>query len=175
MQRKSTLERLAPLAPIDTNVQRTRPYQQPYGGYSKGVPTERPHSGYTAPYDQNAWLSSYPTPQLTPPSSAPDSGVNTPEYLSATGGGPRFNDWSLYQQYSRYQQPQTQTHATYAPSRVAVAAYHTPFTNHYNSNHYGVHNIWDSSLPDCNCNICNPYAKQPYFMSHHAHGHQIAA
>lgn len=175
LQRKATLERLAPLAPIDTNVQRTRPYQQPYSGYSKRTPAERPQSGFTASYEQSAWMNSYPTPQLTPPSSAPDSGVNTPEYLSATGGGPRYNDWSLYQQYSRgYQQSQPQAHATYVPSRVAP--YHTPFTNHY-GNHYGG-NIWDPSSADCNCNLCNPYAKAPPFisnMSHHAYGTQIVA
>lgn len=172
LQRKATLDRLAPLAPIDTNVQRPRPYQQPYSGYSKRAPAERPQSGFTSSYDQSAWMNSYPTPQLTPPSSAPDSGVNTPEYLSATGGGPRFNDWSLYQQYSRgYQQPQQQTHATYVPNRVA--AYHTPFANHY-GNHYGG-NIWDQSSSDCNCSVCNPYGKQPHFMSHHAYGQQIVA
>jgi hypothetical protein len=179
LQRKDTLERLAPLplAPIDTNVQRVRPYPQPYSGYSKRTPSERPQSGFMASYEQSAWMSAYPTPQLTPPSSAPDSLVNTPEYLSATGGGPRFNDWSLYQPYSRFNPPppppQPQSHATYVPTRVA--AYHTPFTNHY-SNHYGGNSIWDASAADCNCHICNPHAhvKQPYFMSH-GYGHQIVA
>lgn len=171
LQHKATLDRLAPLAPIDTNVQRPRTYQQPYNGYSKRAPTDRqPH--LNASYDQSAWMNSYPTPQLTPPSSAPDSGVNTPEYLSATGGASRFHDWSLYHPYSRgFQQPQPQTHATYVPTRVAT--YHTPFINHY-GNHYGG-NIWDSSVSDCNCNVCNPHAKQPYFMAHNAYGQQIVA
>jgi len=168
IQRKATLDRLAPLAPIDTNVQRPRPYSQAYNsGYpSKRTPSELPQSGFMGSYDQSAWInSSYPTPQLTPPSSAPDSGVNTPEYLSATGG-PRFQDWSLYHQYSAGYQ-----HSAYAPP-TRVAAYHTPFTNHY-GNHYGG-NIWESGSADCNCTGCNPHTKQPYFMSH-GYGQQIVA
>lgn len=161
-QHTATLDRLAPLAPIDTNVQR-RPYTQAYSGY-KSASRERPQSGFHAPYEQPAWMHSYPTPHLTPPS-APDSGVNTPEYLSATGGAPRFNDWSLYNhsQYSRGYQPQT--HATYVPTRVA--SYHTPFYNHYGTN------IWDSSVAECNCSYC-AQPKQPYFMSH-GYGQQTVA
>ncbi|TVY68943.1 Meiotically up-regulated protein [Lachnellula suecica] len=157
LERTATLDRLAPLAPIDTNVQRTRPYQQPYSGYAKTASRERPQSGFT-PYEHSGWMSSYPTPQLTPPS-APDSGVNTPEYLSATGGGPRYNDWALFNQYSRgYQQP---AHS-YVPTRIAP--YHTPYSNHY-SHHYGS-NIWDPVSSDCNCGSCNPHMKQQHFMGH---------
>jgi hypothetical protein len=172
LQRSATLERLAPLPPIDTTVQRSRPYPQPYSGYPKTASRERPQSGFMAPYQQGPWSSSsYPTPHLTPPS-APDSGVNTPEYLSATGGGPRYNDWALFDQYSRgYQQPQP--HATYAPTRVA--AYHTPFTSHYGNHPYGG-SIWEPSLSDCNCHMCNPHvSKQPYFMNAHTYGQQIVA
>jgi hypothetical protein len=171
LERTATLERLAPLAPIDTNVQRTRPYSQAYSGYPKSASRERPQSGFHAPYDQyeaTAWMNSYPTPHLTPPS-APDSGVNTPEYLSATGGAPRYNDWALFNQYSRGYQPQA--HATYVPTRVA--AYHTPFTNHY-GHHYGA-NIWDPAVAECNCSNCNPHTKQPYFMGHGYGGQQIVA
>jgi hypothetical protein len=163
LQRKATLDRLAPLAPIDTNVQRARPYPQAYSGYPKNPAHERPVSTF---YDQSqtTWMNSYPTPHHTPPS-APDSGVNTPEYLSATGGGPRYNDWFVYQQYSRGYQPQS-SHAPYVPPRVA--AYHTPtYTNHY-ANQYG--SIWDSNV-DCSC--CPPQTlKQPYFMSHAPYGGQ---
>jgi hypothetical protein len=168
IQRNATLERLAPLAPIDTNVQRNRPYSQAYSSYTKSSSRERPQSGFVASYEQTAWMNSYPTPHLTPPS-APDSGVNTPEYLSATGGGPRYNDWALFNQYSRGYQPQT--HATYVPTRVA--SYHTPFANHY-GNHYGG-NIWDPTVSDCNCNVCNPHTKQPYFMTQGYGGQQIVA
>jgi hypothetical protein len=168
IQRNATLERLAPLAPIDTNVQRNRPYSQAYSSYTKSSSRERPQSGFVASYEQTAWMNSYPTPHLTPPS-APDSGVNTPEYLSATGGGPRYNDWALFNQYSRGYQPQT--HATYVPTRVA--SYHTPFANPY-GNHYGG-NIWDPTVSDCNCNVCNPHTKQPYFMTQGYGGQQIVA
>ncbi|KAH8808153.1 putative meiotically up-regulated gene 80 protein [Xylogone sp. PMI_703] len=152
--RTATLERLAPLAPIDTNVQRTRPYQPAYNAYQKPASRERASSIYHVPYEQTSWIHSYPTPQLTPPS-APDSGLNTPDYMSAAGG-PRFNDWSLYYPYARGYQPQPQIHGTYGHPRVA--AHHTPFYN------YGA-GIWDSSVADCSCHLCNQ-PKQPYFMSY---------
>jgi hypothetical protein len=155
--RKSTLDRLAPLTPIDTNVQRNRPYtQSTYNGYSKSSVRERPQSTF---HNYDSRWSTYPTPQLTPPSST-DSGMNTPEYMSmsATGGGPRYNDWSQYNQYSRAYVP-PQAHATYVPGRVAVASYHTPFYNQYGNN------IWDPNTAECSCSFC-VQPKQPYFMSH---------
>ncbi|RFU32188.1 hypothetical protein B7463_g4178, partial [Scytalidium lignicola] len=154
--RTATLERLAPLAPIDTNVQRNRPYQPAYNAYQKSSSRERAPSIYHVPYEHPSWMHSYPTPQLTPPS-APDSGLNTPDYMSATGGGPRFNDWTLYYPYTRGYQPQPQVHGAYAPTRVA--AHHTPFYNHYGSG------IWDSNVTDCNCTLCHQ-PKQPYFMNY---------
>lgn len=168
VERTATLERLAPLAPIDTNVQRVRPYSQNYSGYTK-TPSSREHSGFCSAYDQTSWATnSYPTPHLTPPS-APDSGVNTPEYLSATGGGPRYNDWALFNQYSRGYQ--AANHVAYVP-QPRVAAYHTPYTNHYG--HYN--NIWDHTAADCTCGSCNPHAKQQqqYFMGH-GYGQQVVA
>jgi len=174
IQRKATLDRLAPLAPIDTNVQRPRPYPQAYSsGYpSKRTPSERPQSGFVPSYEyNNSWLNSaYPTPQLTPPSSAPDSGVNTPEYPSASGD-PRFQDWSVYQPYSTGYQSQP-THAAYVPTHVA--AYHTPYSSHFgHSGRYGS-SPWDSGVESCSCNGCNLQSKQPYFMSH-GYGQQIVA
>lgn len=165
VQRAATLDRLAPLAPIDTNVQRIRPYSQTHSGYVK-TPSSR-DSGYNSSYEQSSW-NPYPTPHLTPPS-APDSGLNTPEYMSATGGGPKYNDWAVYNQYSRgYQAPH---HAAYV-SQPRVAPYHTPFSNHY-GNQYAA-NHWDPSVADCNDPYCNPHVKQPYFATH-GYGHQIAA
>lgn len=153
--RTATLERLAPLAPIDTNVQRNRPYQPAYKPYPKSSSRERASSIYHVPYEQPSWMHSYPTPQLTPPS-APDSGLNTPDYMSAAGG-PRFNDWALYYPYARGYQPQPQIHGAYGHPRVA--AHHTPFYNHYGTG------IWDSNVTDCSCHLCNQ-PKQPYFMSY---------
>jgi len=171
IQRKATLDRLAPmpLAPIDTNVQRPRPYSQAYNGYSKSASRERPQSGFHSGYDQAAWVNSYPTPHLTPPS-APDSGLNTPEYMSATGGAPRYNDWAVFNQYSRGYQPQS--HATYVPTHInPQLTPFTPYDNHY-GHHYG--NIWDHSSVDCSCGSCNIQSKQPYFMNH-GYGQQIVA
>jgi hypothetical protein len=165
IQRKATLDRLAPLAPIDNNVQRPRPYSQAFSGYTKTSSRERPQSGFHSAYDQTSWINPYPTPHHTPPS-APDSGLNTPEYMSATGGAPRYNDWAVFNQNFTGYQPQS--HARYVATHVA--AYHTPF-NHY-GNHYG--SIWDTPVADCNCGSCNPYAKQPHFMNH-GYGQQIVA
>ncbi|KAK2626955.1 hypothetical protein QTJ16_004130 [Diplocarpon rosae] len=170
LQRKATLDRLAPLAPIDTSVQRSRPFSQVYpgNGYPKTASRERPHSGFHSAFDQNAW--NYPTPQLSPPS-APDSCLNTPEYPSASGGGPRYNDWTMFNQYSRGFQPQT--HATYMPTHIAPQL--TPFTPY--GHHYGPYNsIWDHAASDCNCGSCNMHAKQkqPYFMNL-GYGQQVVA
>jgi hypothetical protein len=161
IQRKATLDRLAPLAPIDTNVQRARPYAQTYSGYSKTTSPRGPRAGFPSTYDQNSWVNPYPTPHLTPPS-APDSGLNTPEYMSATGGAPRYNDWSVFNQYPRgYQTP---VHTQYVPS-------HGPYhVNQHKNFHLGV-NIWDGCLIECQCGYC---PKQPYFMSH-GYGQQIVA
>ncbi|RDW94355.1 hypothetical protein BP5796_00118 [Coleophoma crateriformis] len=158
--RAASLERLAPLAPLDTSVQRPRPYSQAYNGYAKAASRERPQSGFNT---FEPWHT-YSNPHLTPPS-APDSGLNTPEYLSATGGAPRFNDWSQYHQFSRYmQQPQALTHATYVPP-ARIHGYHTPYYNHYG-------NIWDSNGGECNCAYCIPPKQSFFSMSHHGYGQQ---
>jgi hypothetical protein len=149
----------APLAPIDTNVPRVRPYAQPYSAYTKSASRERQQY---VPYDHSAWVNSYPTPHLTPPS-ASDSGVTTPEYMSATSG-PQY-DWSLFNQYAarHYQQP----HGGYMHPRIA--SYQTPFSHHY-GNPYN-NSIWgDPSVADCNCSACGPQPKQSYFMGHHPYG-----
>jgi hypothetical protein len=160
-ERLAVLDRLAPLAPIDTNVQRPRPYS--YNAYPKSASRERPVSGFQVPYEQPVWNNNYPTPHLTPPS-APDSGLNTPEYLSATGGGPRY-DWAVFNQYQRPFQPLP--HPAYGQPRIA--AYNTPFSNHYGG-HYN--NFWDSG--ECpGCSECVQH-KQPYFMSHYG-GQQTVA
>jgi hypothetical protein len=99
LQRKATLDRLAPLAPIDNNVQRASPV---LSGVSVHITKSfmRASVPSLAFYDQLTTKlhgsTPYPTPHHTPPS-APDSGLNTPEYMSATGGAPRYNDWAVYQ------------------------------------------------------------------------------
>lgn len=158
-ERKATQERLAPLAPINTNVQRQRPYVPTYG-FNK-TPAREPQSTYHPAYE-NSWRNQnanpYPTPMHTPPS-APDSGPLTPpEYMSATGGR-LYNDWSLY-----YPQPvmfQPPPHPTYIASHTP--AYHTPYS------HYGHHTAtWDQY----DNSACNPN-KQYFGM--HGYGQQIVA
>lgn len=155
IERKATLDRLTspPLSQIDTNVQRVRPYVSTYHGY-KTAPLERPQSSFNVMYDQSqaTWVpNNYPTPHLTPPS-APDSALNTPEYMSATGGGPRF-DWTLFNPFPR-------NYPTHPP--YIAAAYPTP-SYHY-GNHYAA-SIWEPECP----------SKQSYFMGHSGYGQQVVA
>jgi hypothetical protein len=164
-ERKATQERLAPLAPINTNVQRQRPYVSTYG-FNK-TPAREPQSTFHPAYEtswRNQNTNPYPTPMHTPPS-APDSGPLTPpDFMSATGGAPRFNDWSVYQYPApmTFQQPPPM-HPTYIPSHIP--AYHTPHS------YYGHHaSAWDQY--DYN-SACNP-SKQ-YFGMHGYGGQQIVA
>ncbi len=177
-QRKTTLDRLAPL---DTNVQRPRPaYPTPqYTPYLKNASRERPLSGYRSGYDQTAWKNSYPTPQTTPPydqswkntyptphatpPSAPDSGVTTPEYLSATGGP----QWPMYSQF-----PRSFGHCGYVA--VQAAPWATP-QFHYG---YALNNGWERNANrNCGCGFCYPPLKQQssMFANPYAYGQQIAA
>jgi hypothetical protein len=170
MQRKATLDRLAPmpLAPIDTNVQRPRQYSNNYNDYVKSSARERPESGYQSAYDQSQWINnSYPTPHLTPPS-APDSGLNTPKYMSATGGAPRYNDWALFNAAPRANY-QPQTYATYMPSHQQISGFQTPYFLHDYTN------IWDHSPQECGCLSCHPYAKQQHQFMGHGYNHQVVA
>lgn len=176
VQRKATLDRLAPLAPIDTNVLRTQPYQQPYNAYVKSASSERPLSGSLSAMDyysqrgqelanaqaHAAWSGNLNnTPLLTTPSD-PDSGYSTPEYASATGGNPRFNDW---QYYSRGYQQQAQSYAPYVAPRVAN--YQTPIHNQ----HSGYGSAWDWNMTAGDCPCCPP-SKQPYNMTNGYMGQQ---
>jgi ribulose bisphosphate carboxylase small subunit len=189
LQRANTLERLAPLAPIDTNVQRTRPYPQQYSGYSKSTSPARSQSSFNNPrsafnnsiYEHNGWYS-YPTPHHTPPS-APDSEVNTPEYnmvMSATGGAPRYNDWAVYNPYSNggYQSQSAYVAPTQNPMSVAIAEHWMPHLWH-DHHRYVAPNVWDgrAATADCSCVECNPHMKQQHqpFFANHGYGQQIAA
>lgn len=167
-QNAATLERLsappAPLAPIDTSVSRTRPYN-PYKGYSKSATQERQKY---VPYEHPAWANhSYPTPQHTPPS-APDSGVTTPEYLSATGPAPQY-DWGMFSQYAKaYNMAATNT--PYVVPDMSTR-FHNPWPHHSSPYAYGhQYNIWNPQPSDCSC--CPSQPKQSWFMSHTYGGHQ---
>lgn len=159
IQRASTLERLAPLPRIDTDVSRVQSFSiRSTISHNSSKPREQKR--YDSYYDQSNVWNGYPTPSCTPPSIR-NSAVSSPlEQMSATGGGPRWNDWTVYNQYARAYQPQVQNNYT----ATRVAAYHTPFANHY-AHQYGG-NAWDT-VADCNCTHCNQHIKQQsYFMGH---------
>ncbi|KAF7884207.1 uncharacterized protein EAF02_004543 [Botrytis sinoallii] len=167
----ATLERLSapptPLAPIDTNVSR-RPSNANYRGYPKSATQERQQYIH---YEHPAWANhSYPTPQHTPPS-APDSGVTTPEYLSATSTAPQY-DWNAaaYSQYAKA--CMAAANAPYVMPDMSTR-FHNQWPHHYSPHHYSPsHYFHQYSL-----NIWNPQpseyssqGKQQYFMPHHAYG-----
>lgn len=168
VQRANTLDRLAPLSRIDTEVLRV---QTQYGAkYTASHPNPqiRDANRYDPFYDQpkTNWHQ-YPTPHCTPPTNR-NSALNSPlEQMSATGGAPRYNDWSLYTGgYSRGYQQQVQP--AYNPR---VATFHTPYTNHYAHQYNG--NGWESHGINCEC--CTPQVKQPFFMGYGGYGQQITA
>ncbi|KAA8567443.1 hypothetical protein EYC84_010457 [Monilinia fructicola] len=173
----ATLERLsappAPLAPIDTNVSRTRP-NMVYKNYPKSAVQERPQYVH---YEHPAWGNhSYPTPQHTPPS-VPDSGVTTPEYTSATGPAPQY-DWGMYSQYAKAYGMGAST--PYVVPDMSTR-FHDNWPHHYSPQHYSPHHyspqhyspqhyfhqysIWNHPASD---------SKQSYFMPYGYGGHQTA-
>ncbi|QSZ28997.1 hypothetical protein DSL72_003506 [Monilinia vaccinii-corymbosi] len=168
----ATLERFSaapapPLAPIDTNVSRIRPSNGIYRNYPKSATQERQQYVH---YEHPAWANhSYPTPQHTPPS-APDSGVATPEYSSATGAAPRY-DWGMYSQYAKAYGMSANT--PYVMPDMSTR-FHNQWPQHYSPHHYSPHHyspqhyfhqysIWNHHTPD---------SKQPYFMPYGYGGHQ---
>ena len=161
IQLASSLERLAPLPRLDTDLTRVQAYSGRVAAVSNSWESKR--------YDHYADKTStqwhpYPSPLPTPPTSR-NSAMNSPdEQMSATGGAPRYNDWTVYNQYSRGYQHQAAT--TYIPTRVAD--YHTPYSGHY-AHQYS--NPWDAHS-DCSCTQCVPQVKQPYFMNH-GYGQQL--
>lgn len=166
----ATLERLsappAPLAPIDTNVSRTRP-NMVYKNYPKSAVQERPQYVH---YEHPAWGNhSYPTPQHTPPS-VPDSGVTTPEYTSATGPAPQY-DWGMYSQYAKAYGMGAST--PYVVPDMSTR-FHDNWPHHYSPHHYSPqhyspqhyfhqYSIWNHPASD---------SKQSYFMPYGYGGHQ---
>jgi hypothetical protein len=154
-QRNATLDRLAPLSAIDTNIQRPRvqqnsfsPASQSYNPYGASVAHEHAKPLYQTParFDQPAWMAPGSANDLSPPS-APESGPNTPEYLNLSGASNWFPyDSSFYPR--RHQAPQL----PYVPQ---ITPYHTPFHGQYS------HNIW-SHGPNCGCGYCA--RNEAYFM-----------
>lgn len=153
------------LAPIDTNVARPR-QSSVYRAYPQSATQERPQY---VPYEHSAWSSSaYPTPQHTPPS-APDSGMTTPEYFSATGPAPRY-EWGLYnQQYAKaYSMPAANTPCVMPNMSTR---FHNQWPQQYSPQHYSPqHYLHQFSIWNNHPSEYASQAKQPYFMPQHAYG-----
>lgn len=162
-QRSATLERLAPLALLDTNVQRAqsqrKAYSPPaYPSYTQSAVEPR-QPAYQAPsrqYEQ-PWSQPGSSTEMSPPS-APESGPNTPEYMMLPGSGLPPTEWYGYNSfYTRRNQPAS-THLPYVPAQVAP--YHTPFHNNYSQS------IWNGAQHPvgCGCSYCGR-SNESYFMA----------
>lgn len=158
-QRSATLDRLAPLALIDTNVQRQQAQRKNYSPPSAypayGQPTsesrQQPYSSQSR-YEQS-W-SHGSTHEMSPPS-APESGPNTPEWMMLPGSGLPPAEWYGYNAfYSRRNQPSNQVQ--YVPPQVAP--YHTPFHTQYSQS------IWNGHPTGCGCGYCGR-PNESYFMA----------
>ncbi|ESZ90638.1 hypothetical protein SBOR_8972 [Sclerotinia borealis F-4128] len=176
----ATLQRLsappAPLAPIDTNFSfKSRGYNAIYRG-PKSATQERQQYVH---YEHPTWANhSYPTPQHTPPS-APDSGVTTPDYSSANGPSPQYNQGS----YSPYMEEARNRAAAIAAANVPYVvpqmstrfnhqylynySPHSHSPHHYSPQHYfHQYSIWNHPASDASY---APKAKYPHFMGYRGH------
>jgi hypothetical protein len=186
-QRAANLERLAPLAPLDTNVQRQPSprkshYSSPtqYENYGQQTLSAHP-STYSTPstypstyasqsaypsssrYEQPPW--SAPASEMSPPS-APESGPNTPEWLMLPHGSgmPPVDFYGYDAFYARRQQTHS-SHGQYAPAQPA--AYNTPYHGQYSQG------AWTGHPAGCGCAYCcRP--SESYFM-HGGYGQQTVA
>jgi hypothetical protein len=159
-QRSATLDRLAPLAPIDTNIQRQHSQRKTYSpasaypSYGQSIPDNRQQSYSAQSRYEQSWSQPSSSTEMSPPS-APESGPNTPEWMMLPGSGLPPTEWYGYNAfYSRRQQPQN--HVQYVPPQVAP--YHTPFHNHYSQN------IWNGHPAGCSCGYCGRH-NESYFIN----------
>ncbi|KAJ2975015.1 hypothetical protein NUW58_g8478 [Xylaria curta] len=138
---------------VNMNARLVRPVKMPY----------RPREG--------SWPSRYQNPWTQAPSTPPDSGYGTPEYLnSAASVNSRYNEWFSQavasQNYGRYSHAQTAhpSHNNYCRSRSST--FHQPYFDQYQRR-----SGWDAGVAECNCSSCQTYpavhAKAgSYFHSH---------
>jgi hypothetical protein len=168
-QRSATLDRLAPLAPIDTNIQRQHSQRKNYSpasaypSYGQPMPDNRQQSYSTQSRYEQSWSQPSSSTEMSPPS-APESGPNTPEWMMLPGSGLPPAEWYGYNAfYSRRQQPQN--HVQYVPPQAAP--YHTPFHNHYSQS------IWNGHPAGCGCGYCGRH-NESYFMNS-GYGQQTVA
>lgn len=171
-QRNATLERLAPLAAIDTNVQRQNGQRKPYSptsasyGFSQGVNENHPPSAYHVPtqprYEQASWPQGRAPHELSPPS-APESGPNTPEWMMLPNSGLPPTDWYGYDAFYNRRNQQPSAHISYALPQTTP--YQTPYHSHYSQNLWGHH-------AGCGCGYCGR-PTDSYFMP--TYGQQTVA
>jgi hypothetical protein len=158
-QRTATLDRLAPLAPIDTNIQRQHSQRKNYSpasaypSYGQPMSDNRQQSYPSQSRYEQSW-SQPPSSEMSPPS-APESGPNTPEWMMLPGSGLPPTEWYGYNAFYSRRHQQPQSHMQYVPSQVAP--YHTPFNNHYSQNGW-------SHPAGCSCGYCGRH-NESYFMT----------
>lgn len=116
-QHKATLDRLAPLAPIDVNVNRYHsqhktytpdPYNYPHHD-TFAVSSSRPQSCY-----EPAWVQGRSSHEQLSPPSAPESGPTTPEYMMLPNSGLPPTDWYGYDAFYNRRSQIPAANASYA-------------------------------------------------------------
>jgi hypothetical protein len=139
-QREATLQRLAPLAPVDTNVQH-HPSHKPFSS-ATSTPSYLAHlhdstSYQVQPhrYEQPSWSQNRPAYELSPPS-APESGPNTPEWMMLPNSGLPPHDWGYgYDSFYNRRNAQPSSHVSFAIPQDQP--FQTPYHGHYQQNIWG--------------------------------------
>jgi hypothetical protein len=170
-QRTATLDRLAPLAPIDTNMQRQHSQRKSYSPasayptYGQSVAeTRQPPSYQSQVHYEQPWSQPGSSTEMSPPS-APESGPNTPEWMMLPGSGLPPSEWYGYNTfYNNRRHQQSSTHMPYAPQ---VPPYQTPFPNNYSQS------IWVGHHAGCGCTYCGR-SSESYFTNS-SYGQQTVA
>ncbi|KAL5352316.1 hypothetical protein ACLOAV_002263 [Pseudogymnoascus australis] len=158
-QRNATLERLAPLAAIDTNVQRNNAQRKQYS------PTSASY-GFGQGGNENHPLRRTMS-QLSPAMNklhGRRSGPNTPEWMMLPNSGLPPTDWYGYDAfYNNRRNQQPSAHISYALPQTTP--YQTPYHSHYSQNLWGHH-------AGCGCGYCGR-PTDSYFMP--TYGQQTVA
>ncbi|KAI9738053.1 MAG: hypothetical protein M1818_005481 [Claussenomyces sp. TS43310] len=159
-QRTATLDRLAPLASRDNNIQRQRSPRKEYSPPSAYPSFDHTIGGnHQSAYQQRCFEQqpswSQPTVELSPPS-GPESGPTTPEWMGLPGLGLPPTGWYGYDSFYNRRPMQSSTQMPYVAQQSTP--YHTPFVNHYQQSH------WNGHPAGCGCGFCS-HASESYFMA----------
>lgn len=172
-QSQATRERLAVLAPIDTDVARPRNshtystwHQQQVAEYERLSSMKRNQPQlHLSPYRREAqqpWMYTTGCTGWHAPLTPPDSGYGTPEYAnSATSMNSQYNDWfdrAVTNTSNGHRQfPQSATYHGFQHHSQHTARHHSNLSAYYNYSQ----NIWEPpSVADCNCANCAAPAHQ---------------